>query len=80
MYLLYNFFNFFTFLKYAICREDNNRLVPKILDRLQLYYTQFCEENEMNQNTKPFSHLNNDQTINDNTSFPRKRSNFLIKI
>lgn len=64
-----------------ICREDNNRLVPIILDRLQLYYTQFTEENEINQSAKPFSHLNNDKTNNFKTIIkpsPRKRSIFYI--
>lgn len=66
-----------------LCREDNNRLVPIILDRLQLYYTQFTEENEINQSTKPFSHLNNDKTNNVKATIkpsPRKRSNFYLFI
>lgn len=71
---------FFSLLKFNLhfYREDNNRLVPIILDRLQSIYEQFCEENEINQNTKPFSHLNNDQIINDDNSIKyslRKRSN-----
>lgn len=47
-----------------------------MLDRLQLVYTQFCEE--INQNSKPFSNLNNDQTINDINVIkqsPRKKGN-----
>lgn len=62
-------------------REDNNKLVPIILDRLQLFYKQFTEENEINQNTKPFSHLPIDQINNDNTTIKsppsKKKSNFL---
>lgn len=27
-------------------RDDNNRLVPIILDRIHFYYTMLCEENE----------------------------------
>lgn len=63
-------------------REDNNRLVPIILDRLHYYYVLFCEEND-SQNSKPFSHLNSDKTTNDNTSVnmpPRKKSKFLYAI
>lgn len=45
-------------------REDNNRLVPIVLDRLQNFYAQYCEEN---QNSKPFSILNNDQSAKENT-------------
>lgn len=59
-------------------KEDNNKLVPIILDRLQLYYTEFTEKNEISQNIKPFSHLNNDQTNNDNTAIkpsPAKKKN-----
>jgi len=69
---------------FNLYREDNNKLVPIILDRLQLLYTQFTEENESSQNIKPFSHLNNDQTNNDNTAIKpppaKKKSNFLYSI
>lgn len=60
-------------------RDENNKFVPIILDRLQLLYTQLIEENEI-QNAKLFSHLNNDQTVNDSTTVkasPRKKSNIL---
>ncbi|CAH1724928.1 DDB1- and CUL4-associated factor 1 isoform X2 [Aphis gossypii] len=58
-------------------KEDNNRLVPIILDRLQSYYTQFCEENEINQSTQPCQDLSINQ-INDDTDAPspkRKKEN-----
>jgi DDB1- and CUL4-associated factor 1 len=59
-----------------LCREDNNRLVPIILNRLQSYYTQFCEENEINQSTQPSKDLSIDQT-NDDTEAPspKRKSN-----
>lgn len=60
-------------------RENNNDLVPVILNRLESYYTEFCEEYEINQSLKPFSHLNNGQTNYDSCSIkpsPKKKSNF----
>ncbi|XP_050525532.1 protein mahjong isoform X2 [Daktulosphaira vitifoliae] len=60
----------------ASFRESNNKLVPIMLDRLQSLYSQFYEENEMNENTKPFAHLNNDSSKCDNTVIkqsPRKK-------
>lgn len=62
-----------------MCREDNNRLVPMMLDRLQTVYSQFCEE--ISQNTKPFSNLNNDVVNNEKNlakSSPRKKSNVTL--
>lgn len=60
-----------------MCREDNFRLVPKILDHVDVLHTLLIKE--IDENSKPFSHLNNGQST-DNTikSTPRKRSNFII--
>ncbi|XP_050427113.1 protein mahjong isoform X2 [Adelges cooleyi] len=63
----------------ASFREPNNKLVPLMLDRLQSLYSQFCEENEMNENTNPFSHLNNDSMIHENSTTkqsPRKKARY----
>jgi len=47
------------------------------LDRLHSYYTQFCEENEINQSTQPYQNTNNDQP-SDKTGAPspKEKSNF----
>lgn len=50
-----------------------------MLDRLQTVYSQFCEE--ISQNTKPFSNLNNDVVNNEKNlakSSPRKKSNVTL--
>lgn len=60
-----------------LCREENNILVPKVLDRLHLCYNQFYEEIENNQNSKPLLHLNNGQAKSDNNLIkpsPKKKS------
>ncbi|XP_008184180.1 DDB1- and CUL4-associated factor 1 isoform X1 [Acyrthosiphon pisum] len=46
-------------------KEDNNKLVPIILDRLHSYYTQFCEENEINQSTEPYQNTISDEPSDD---------------
>lgn len=79
-YPFFNKFQYFYLHCLNFCREDNNKLVPLVLERLQESYTQFCEENKINSSSKPFSHLNNGQT-NDNTSIkpsPKKRSIFFF--
>jgi len=84
-YVLYNFVFYNTLtckLKYynfKLYREENNKLVPIILDRLQSYYTQFCEENEINQSTQTYSNLNSDQTSDDTDApSPKRRSNSFL--
>jgi len=61
---------------FKLCREDNNKLVPIILDRLHSYYTQFCEENEINQSTQPYQNTNSDQPSDETGApSPKKKSN-----
>ncbi|XP_060857606.1 protein mahjong-like [Metopolophium dirhodum] len=53
-------------------KDNNNKLVPIILDRLHSYYTKFCEETEINQSTQPYQNTNSEQP-NDNTDAPSSK-------
>lgn len=62
-----------------LCRKKNNKLVPIILDRLQLLYTQFTKDIERDKIVKPFSNLEKyTETKFDDTSslYQSKRINF----
>lgn len=68
---------------FKLYREDNNKLVPIILDRLQSYYTLFCEENEINQNIQKYQNTNCDQSNCDTVApSPKNNSNssFFLEI
>jgi len=70
MLLKYNF---------KLCRDSNNKLIPIILDRLHSYYTQFCEEKEINQSMQPYQNTNSEQPNDDpGAPFSKMKSNFSI--
>lgn len=67
-------------------RDDNNRLVPMVLDRINMFYTMLCDEIEFaNSSTKPLSdpNLSNDKPKIDSTSMlcdnSKQKCNFHTK-
>lgn len=62
-----------------MCRENNNILVPVVLDRLHSYYPEFNEQMDNIPSLRPFSSDDDDsESESEDTSIrePIRRSNF----
>lgn len=62
-----------------LCRGKNNILIPVVLDRLQSYHPQLCEELKNIQSLRPLSFEDDSEPDPEDISIsgPKKRSNFI---